>query len=77
MRIVVASIVFFLEVDDDDDGDGVEDVAVVAHRAVLCFPKQAVSDACFFPKQEVVGTVWRFPELGEGEILADVQVHDE
>ena len=54
MRIVVASIVFFLEVDDDDDGDGVEDVAVVAHRAV-CFPKQAVSDACFFPKQEVVG----------------------
>ena len=56
MRIVVASIVFFLEVDDDGD-DGVEDVAaVVAHRAV-CFPKQAVSDACFFPKQEVVGTV--------------------
>lgn len=54
MRIVVASIVFFLEVDDDVDGDGVEDVAVVAHRAV-CFPKQAVSDACFFPKQEVVG----------------------
>lgn len=53
MRIVVASIVFFLEV---DDGDGVvEDVAaVVAHRAV-CFPKQAVSEACFFPKQEVVG----------------------
>ena len=74
MRIVVASIVFFLEV--DDDGDAVEDVAVVANRAV-CFPKQAVSDACFFPKQEVVGTVWRFPELGEGEILADVQVHDE
>ena len=55
MRIVVASIVFFLEV-DDDDGDAVEDVAVVANRAV-CFPKQAVSDACFFPKQEVVGTV--------------------
>ena len=56
MRIVVASIVFFLEVDDDDDGDGVEDVAavVVANRAV-CFPKQAVSDACFFPKQEVGG----------------------
>ena len=53
MRIVVASIVFFLEV--DDDCDGVEDVAVaVAHRAV-CFPKQAVSEACFFPKQEVVG----------------------
>ena len=53
MRIVVASIVFFLEVDDDDDG--VEDVAaVVAHKAV-CFPKQAVSDACFFPKQEVAG----------------------
>ena len=51
MRIVVASIVFFLEVDADDDG-----VAAVAHRAVR-FPKQAVSDACFFPKQEVVGTV--------------------
>ena len=57
MRIVVATIVFFLEVDDDDDDDGAEDVAAaVAHRAVR-FPKQAVSDACFFPKQEVVGTV--------------------
>ena len=58
MRIVVASIVFFLEVDvDDDDGDGVEDVAVVVANRAVRFPKQAVSDACFFPKQEVVGTV--------------------
>ena len=61
MRIVVASIVFFLESVDDGDGvEGEEDVAV-AHRAV-CFPNEAVSDACL-PKQGEEGEM----------ILADVQ----
>ena len=49
MRIVVASIVFFLESVDDGDGvEGEEDVAVVvAHRAVCFSNEEAVSDTCF------------------------------